>query len=70
VAKVRVFRAHEENLPFDHGALDVIVLQDNVLLQALYREIRVRVLQLREKDLATHTTTLKGHSMAISTVSD
>ena len=35
VAEEGVLASEREHLPLDHGALDVVVLQDHVLLQAL-----------------------------------
>jgi hypothetical protein len=37
VADERVFAAEGEDLPLDEGALDVVVLKDLILLQALDR---------------------------------
>jgi hypothetical protein len=41
VTDERVFAAEGENLPLDEGALDVVVLKDLILLQALDRVKRV-----------------------------
>jgi hypothetical protein len=52
VADERVFAAEGEHLPLDEGALDVVVLKDLILLQALDRVKRViAVSQFGQNDL-------------------
>ncbi len=52
MADERVFAAEGEHLPLDEGALDVVVLKDLILLQALDRVKRViAVSQFGQNDL-------------------
>jgi hypothetical protein len=52
VADERMFAAEGEDLPLDEGALDVVVLKDLILLQALDRVKRmIAVSQLGQNHL-------------------
>ena len=44
--------AERQDLPLDHGALDVVILEDRVLPQRLHRVEVLSVTQLGQQDLA------------------
>lgn len=52
VAEVGVTRRQGENFALDQGALDVVVLEDHVLLQAFHRVDALGAAKLGEEDLA------------------
>jgi len=52
MAEIRMPRRQGENFPLDQRALDVVVLQNDVLLQALYRVNAFRAAQFGQQDFA------------------